>query len=368
MLRVDQEYTAPISAETGLALLREVEKHLTEANVVVLSDYGKGVLTDRVIAETLSMARAAGKPTIVDPKRATFDVYRGATYIKPNLSELQHATGISCDSAERLEQAARHVLGATGADLLVTRSQQGMSLFQSDQTAHHVRSVVREVFDVSGAGDTALAAFAVGLVSGYAASDAMLLANIAAGIAVSKLGTAVVTAQELVGALSEGLFFEPRDRVLAIEPAVMLCRAWRDRGLRIGFTNGCFDILHAGHVTLLGKAADACDRLVVGLNSDASVKRLKGPTRPVQDLASRAQVLASLDAVDLVVPFDEDTPIDLISRLRPDVLVKGADYQAHEVVGADVVTEYGGRLLLVELVQGHSTTNTIKRAANMIRA
>ena len=361
MLRVDQEQAGAIGPATEDALIAALKANIGAVRILALSDYSKGVLTDRVIREALRIGAAHNIPVIVDPKRADFSIYRGATYIKPNMSELQRATGIVCDSDERVLEAVQLVIKQTGAGVLLTRSEKGMSLFEPARPQQHVRSMVREVYDVSGAGDTALAAFAGALAGGYDAGQAMLMANAAAGIAVSKLGTAVVTAAELSAALNEGIFLEPADRVLGPERAAALCETWRQRGLRIGFTNGCFDILHAGHVSLLSAAAAQCDRLVVGLNSDASVKRLKGPARPAQIEASRAQVLASLDAVDLVVIFGDDTPMELITRLKPDVLVKGADYAENAVVGGDFVKSYGGRVYLARLVEGQSTTNTIKR-------
>ncbi len=362
MLRVDQESAVSVPTAVEDSLLEAVSRHIGEVRVVALSDYGKGVLTDRVIKETIKIAKIHGIPVIVDPKRQDFSIYCGATFIKPNLAELQKATGIVCDREGRVEDAVTRVVEATGARVLLTRSEQGMSLFEPDAAPFHVRSVVREVYDVSGAGDTALATFAGAIASDYGPRDAVKLANVASGIAIAKLGTAVVTAEELELALAGTLLHEPSDdRLMSADDAAAQCTRWRLRGLTVGFTNGCFDIVHAGHISLLSAAAAECDRLIVGLNSDASVARLKGPSRPVQGEVSRAQVLGSLDPVDGVVIFDADTPTDLIQRLKPDVLVKGADYTEETVIGGAFVKSYGGRIFLAPLVSGQSTTNAINR-------
>jgi D-beta-D-heptose 7-phosphate kinase/D-beta-D-heptose 1-phosphate adenosyltransferase len=237
-----------------------------------------------------------------------------------------------------------------------------MMLIAADGTLDVQRADVREVYDVSGAGDTAVATVAASLAAGLNLIDAAYLANTAAGIAVGKVGTAVVYARELATFLS-GHDLYTLDKVLPRAPALDLVERWRRQGLKIGFTNGCFDLLHPGHVALLGQAKAACDRLVVGLNSDASTARLKGPRRPVQTETARAEVLASLAAVDLIVIFEEDTPIDLIASIRPQLLVKGADYRVDEVVGGEFVKSIGGEVLLAEVIPGYSTTATIARLA-----
>lgn len=333
ILRVDRESTTPVTGAVEDALIRSIGAQLAYAQVVAISDYGKGVLTDHVLAEVIGLCRIAGIPTIVDPKRARWDAYRGVTIIKPNLQELARATGLDCGLATDVDRAAAQVVGSLGAALLLTRSHEGMSLYEPGQEPVHARASSHEVFDVSGAGDTALAAFAVSLATHHSLADSMRIANVAAGVAVTKLGTAVVTADELARAWTGELFVVPTGRVMSRTAAAAVCKNWRARGLRIGFTNGCFDILHAGHVSMLTKAASRCDRLVVALNSDASVRRLKGPDRPVQDEASRAHVVAALQAASLVTIFEEDTPLELIEMLKPDMLFKGADYSESEVVG-----------------------------------
>jgi D-beta-D-heptose 7-phosphate kinase/D-beta-D-heptose 1-phosphate adenosyltransferase len=268
------------------------------------------------------------------------------------------------DDAE-VVAAARHIAQSSRIEnVLVTRSADGMTLVSAD-AVHHLPAEAREVFDVSGAGDTVVATIAAALAGGVPLPDAARLANVAAGIVVAKVGTAVAYADDIADAIQRQDLQAPGEQKLLTLPAALdRIESWRRRGDRIGFTNGCFDLIHPGHVTLLGKARAACDRLVVGLNADESVRRLKGETRPVQNEASRAAVLGSLASVDLVVLFTDDTPVALIEAIKPDLLVKGADYTIDQVVGADIVRAYGGKVLLVDLEEGHSTTATIARMAN----
>jgi D-beta-D-heptose 7-phosphate kinase / D-beta-D-heptose 1-phosphate adenosyltransferase len=264
------------------------------------------------------------------------------------------------DTEQGIVAAAEALRAAHGfGAVLVTRSEDGMTLLDADGSVRQFPAEAPEVHDVSGAGDTVLAVVSAGLAAGLALPVAARLANIAAGLVVGKVGTAVAREEEIVEALSaeRGALRKVVSRAAALEQV----ERWRRRGWRIGFTNGCFDLLHPGHVHLLEQARSWCDRLVVGLNSDASVKRLKGAARPIQGEAARAAVLASLASVDLVTVFEEDTPVELITLLRPDVLVKGADYQVDQVVGGDLVTEYGGQVKLAELLPGQSTTATVAR-------
>jgi D-beta-D-heptose 7-phosphate kinase/D-beta-D-heptose 1-phosphate adenosyltransferase len=268
------------------------------------------------------------------------------------------------DGDEAIVAAARHLIETCGiVNVLVTRSQDGMTLVTRDGQIDHLPAEAREVFDVSGAGDTVVAAMAAAIACGTPLAEAARLANVAAGIVVGKVGTAVVYASDLVVSLHHSELNAGESKVAGVDSAIEQIARWRHKGQKIGFTNGCFDLLHPGHISLVNQARAHCDRLVVGLNSDASVKRLKGDSRPVQSEAARATVLASLAAVDLVVIFEEDTPLELIAALRPDILVKGADYTIDQVVGADLVQGWGGKVVLAELAQGHSTTATIARMA-----
>ncbi|HEX2117084.1 MAG TPA: D-glycero-beta-D-manno-heptose-7-phosphate kinase [Alphaproteobacteria bacterium] len=364
LLRADLETVAPISDATVDDILSVVEAAIPDCGALVLSDYAKGVLTTRCIQAMIAAARRAGKPVIVDPKGADFTRYRGATLLTPNRREIAEATQMPVDTNASVEAAARHLIDVceVGA-VLCTRGAEGMSLIEASGAVHHLPAAAREVFDVSGAGDTVVATLASGIAAGLSWSDAAELANVAAGIVVGKVGTAVAFAADLIRALQHDGPGSSGDKIATLEQAVDAVARWRRQGLQIGFTNGCFDLLHPGHVSLMAQAKASCDRLVVGLNSDASVRRLKGPDRPVQAEAARAAVLSSLSTVDLVVVFGEDTPLELIKALRPDVLVKGADYRIDQVVGADLVHRWGGRVLLAELSPGHSTTATIRKLA-----
>jgi len=362
LLRLDEETTEPLADAAAAAVLEHFEAGLDWADVVVLSDYAKGVLGDAVLAAVLARAEARECMVVADPKRADFAAYRGAAILTPNELEVRLATRIDAAHDTEADRAGRAALDATGGEaVLVTRSARGLTLVQRGAEALHLPARAREVADVSGAGDTLVAALAVALAAGAALPDAAMLANLTAGISVGKQGTATVSREELLGALHlEDLVATDR-KVATADQAAVRVASWRSNGLRIGFTNGCFDLIHPGHVRLLTEARAACDRLIVALNTDASVKRLKGPTRPVQTETARATVMASLAPVDLVVLFDQETPLELIRALRPDVLVKGADYTMDQVVGGDLVHGWGGRVMLVNLQEGYSTTGTIKR-------
>lgn len=367
ILRLDKEDVSTVSEACEQEILAAIEDRIGNCGLVILSDYNKGLLTNRILAETIGQARARGVPVIVDPKRRDFTAYRGATFIKPNLFELEAATGMPSASNEEIDRAAKVAAAATEANILVTRSEAGMSLTRPDGPTLHMPTQARGVFDVTGAGDTVVAAFALGLVSGCPTEEAMAFANLAAGIAVSKPGTAVVLAEEVEAERS--LLVDdnavPKGALVTAETAARLRRIWKRQGLVVGFTNGCFDLLHPGHVALLREAAQACDRLLVGLNSDASVRRLKGGGRPVQTEVSRATVLGAIEHVNLVVIFEEDTPAALIDLLAPDLLVKGADYRIEEIVGAETVIKAGGRVITVDLVPGQSTTRLVAGGASV---
>ena len=367
MVRIDAESSANVAADTEEALIDAIKDNLGSADVVVVSDYAKGLCSDRIIRTVIGKATEAGKASIIDPKRRDFAIYRDATLIKPNRRELTDATGLPCETDEEAETAAAAAIARTNSAILLTRSERGISYFERDKKPLHLKTAAQDVFDVSGAGDTVMALAALGTASRLPVSEMMRLANTAAGIVVSKLGTAVVSAQELDEALeAEAHQSDPsKGASLGLEDAVRRREEWRKRGLKVGFTNGCYDLLHPGHISLLKSAAAECDRLIVAINSDASVRRLKGLTRPVQDERSRACILGALSAVDLVVVFDEDTPAETIAALQPDLLVKGADWAMEQVVGAETVRAAGGRVLLVPLARGHSTTSLIRRAVDL---
>jgi D-beta-D-heptose 7-phosphate kinase/D-beta-D-heptose 1-phosphate adenosyltransferase len=363
LLRADWELVRPIAGDIEAAMIDTAARALPHVGAVVLSDYSKGVLTPAVVRAVIEAARKLGKPVVVDPKYGDYGVYRGTTLITPNRKELSAATRLPADSEDELARAGAALLDLVECEAaLVTLSEHGMTLIARGQPAVHVPSYPVKVLDVSGAGDTVVATLAAFLAGGAGYEEAMRAANAAASVVVGKRGTATVSVPELRGRILPAATLAAEQKIMPDWPALdQRLAAWRADELRIGFTNGCFDLLHPGHVKLLAEARAACDRLVVGLNSDASIKRIKGDGRPVQHEMARAEVLAALAAVDLVVLFDQDTPLDLIRRVRPNVLVKGADYRLDQVIGREVVEAESGEVILVDLVPGHSTSDLIAR-------
>jgi D-beta-D-heptose 7-phosphate kinase/D-beta-D-heptose 1-phosphate adenosyltransferase len=361
LLRADRESAAALSDAATAALLAAI-RAAPRPGAIVLSDYGKGVIAPAVVAAALARGMDDMAPVLVDPKGRDFTKYRGAALVTPNRTELAEATAMPTAEDAQVEAALRRIQATAGiTNVLGTRGARGMTLLDFEGAVTHIAAESREVFDVSGAGDTVIATVAAGIASGLPLIDAVRLANTAAGIVVGKAGTAVATPAEIAEALHREGGAATAEKIVPRERAAARVAAWRARGQVVGFTNGCFDLLHPGHLHLIEQARRHCDRLVVGLNADASVKRLKGAARPVQNEAARAAVLAALAHVDLVVPFEEDTPAALIAALLPGVLVKGADYKGKLVVGADIVERHGGKVVLADLLPGHSTTGTIAR-------
>lgn len=360
MLRVDIEKCEPVDPQL---VLKAFERHLPDADAVVLSDYGKGVLTTQLLARAIEKARALGKPVVADPKSEHVERYDGVTVLTPNAAEAARAAGARCSSDNDAHLISHSLLQKMQrADaVLVTRGPKGMTLARRGEEPIHFAALAREVFDVSGAGDTVVATLALALAAGWDLPRAAMLGNRAAGLVVSKPGTAVVTIDELGHELQSTKILSAAEKIASPDEVLADVIRWRREGKTIGFTNGCFDLIHPGHVFQLAQAREQCDHLVVGLNSDASIKRLKGPSRPVQEEAARAIVLASLASVDRVVIFEDDTPLALIEEIGPDVLIKGKDYSVDQVVGAEYVLARGGRVFLAEIIDGHSTTNTISR-------
>jgi len=364
LLRADRETDMPVDDATQARIIDIVANGLDGIDALVLSDYAKGVLTADVIEAVIGAARDADIPVIVDPKNHDFARYRGATVLTPNRRELAMAARMIAETDDEVVAAAGRVIGEADADyLLVTRSGDGMSLVSRDGEARHLAAEALEVFDVSGAGDTVVATFAAALGRGLDPAVAAELANLAGGIVVGKTGTAVVDLDDLQRARHSREFTTSESKLVSHAAAVEQARRWQKQGKRVGFTNGCFDLVHPGHVSLMRQARAQCDRLIVGLNSDNSVRGLKGDGRPVQNEMSRALVLASMADVDLVVVFDGETPLDLIEAVRPDVLIKGADYTLDQVVGAKEVQSWGGEVVLAELADGHSTTGMVAKLA-----
>lgn len=371
MLRVDRENTAPVAEGLERKVIDAVTKAIEGMRVVILSDYGKGVLTPDVIETVLRLARKAGIVVLVDPKGRDAARYRGADIMTPNRNELRDMTGLPTDTDEQVTNAALALMKTANLRAVIaTRSEQGMSVVEGDNAVTHLPTRAREVYDVSGAGDTVIATIAAVLAARETSRETSLvaaadIANQAAGIVVGKLGTVAITRAELetLSIASNSTRTAP---VLSLDAAANIVADWRKAGLRVGFTNGCFDILHAGHTMYLEDARTRCDRLVVAVNADSSVQRLKGPSRPVNDADARMRVLAALAAVDLVVPFgdtpdEQDEPVKALMAIRPDILIKGGDYRPDQVVGADFVLSYGGEVCVTPMEEGKSTTATLAK-------
>jgi len=363
MMRLDTEAPPLHSAAAYEDLLNSALEVFPDASVVVLSDYAKGVLTEPVCRVLISEARRLGIPLLVDPKNRSFARYRGATNICPNRRELSVATGEPSADLDRLLAAGQAMLPSLEMEFMaVTLGEKGIAILRRNSRMH-APAVVRQVCDVSGAGDTVIAVLALAMACSVEIEAAAQVANVAAGIVVSKVGTVPIQRHELLGGLSQEIAPAMDDKVLPLDRLVSRVAGWRSAGQRVVFTNGCFDILHIGHVTLLEQARRLGDRLIVALNSDSSVRRVKGAPRPVVGQQERARILAALSAVDAVVLFDESTPLKLIEATRPDVLVKGGDYTQDNIVGAREVRAWGGRVELIPLVEGVSTTRLIAKSA-----
>jgi D-beta-D-heptose 7-phosphate kinase/D-beta-D-heptose 1-phosphate adenosyltransferase len=364
MLRTDVELTAAIDRATELTVIEMVAGLVPAHDVVVLSDYAKGLLTDAVVSAAIASALRHGLPVVVDPKTVHLARYSGATVITPNSKEVMDAIGIDpTEDDARAEAAGNSILADAGVRaVLLTRAHRGMTLVSKAAPVVNIEASAREVFDVVGAGDTVIATLSLALGAGLDLEQAARLANCAAGIVVGKRGTATVTQTELadeVQRFSSGSLQGFKNKIMSREDVATLALTWRKNGFKVGLTNGCFDILHVGHLAILAFAREHSGRLIVAVNSDESVRRLKHAGRPINSEDDRAMVLAALAVVDAVVVFDEDTPLEMIEQLSPDVLVKGADYTIETIVGARHVLSRGGKVLTCDLVPGKSTTKVI---------
>ena len=361
LLRLDIESRDDFPAVDSQRLLDRASELATKVHAVILSDYAKGAVTEPLCAAVIRAARSANIPVLVDPKTADFSKYSGATTICPNLGELSLATGVPAHQTDAILAAAQSMLNEHDLRFLtVTMSEKGISVLRREGV-YHSPARAREVFDVSGAGDTVIATLAACLAGGLNTITAVELANLAAGIVVGKVGTVPIAQHELIAALTPSSGLTAGEKILDLERTVKRVAEWRASGETIVFTNGCFDLLHVGHITLLEDCRRFGSKLVLGLNSDASICRLKGPSRPIVGQQERARVMAALAAVDAVVLFEEDTPLELIRALKPNVLVKGGDYVVETVVGHEDVIASGGRVEIVPTVEGFSTTNIVKK-------
>ena len=357
LLRLDEEQPPPVNLE--IALEARFQEAVQAGSLVILSDYDKGVLRPHFCSRVIETCRGMNLPLLVDPKGQDWSRYRGAHCLTPNTRELQQAARITATDSTALIKAAQDMCAELDLEhILLTRGSQGMVLIPGKGDPMSIPTQSKEVFDVSGAGDTVIGCLAACIGAGMDWPHAARTANSAAGIVVSKLGTQPIDREELEQALSHYPMHNPK--ICTWQSAGNTIASWQNQNQKVVFTNGCFDLLHPGHIKLLQEAARHGNRLVVGLNSDASVTRLKGPSRPILSEHDRATLLSALECVDLVVIFDQDTPLELISTLRPDILVKGGDYQLDQVVGREMVESYGGSVVLVDVVQGLSTTNMVQ--------
>ena len=361
LLRLDIESREPPSVEDAQRLAERAEALVEKAHAVVLSDYAKGALTAELCERIIRRARALGIPVLADPKTPDLSKYAGATVVCPNLQELAQATGTSMEDTPAMLAAGERQRQRHGiAVLAVTMSERGMQVL-SAEGSFHSPARAREVFDVSGAGDTVIATLAAGFAAALPLATAVELANLAAGVVVGKVGTAPIAHHELTALLTPSQQLRDAEKILSREALLARVADWRANGETVVFTNGCFDLLHVGHVTLMEDCRRFGSKVVLGLNTDASVRRLKGPSRPVVGERDRARVMAALGAVDAVTLFDEDTPLVLIEALAPDALVKGGDYTVETVVGHESVLARGGRVEIVPVVEGFSTTGIVRK-------
>jgi D-beta-D-heptose 7-phosphate kinase/D-beta-D-heptose 1-phosphate adenosyltransferase len=366
LIRLDEEEVKNVAPKTVNEVTRLIDESSKEVDAIVLSDYGKGLLQSKGLCQAIiRLAGKRGIPVFVDPKGQDWERYHGATCITPNNREIQEFDGFRIEGNDQLQSAMERTIRKLDLSwLLVTRGAAGMCLMCRDCVPLFISTQARQVFDVSGAGDTVISTLSLAVASKNGFPDAARLANLAAGIVVGKVGTQPINLFELKTALRtedatlNGYF---HNKVFSQGTSLIQVDAWKANREKVVFTNGCFDLIHPGHIHLLNKAKDLGQRLVVGLNADSSVSRLKGPTRPILNEQDRASILGSLDCVDMVVLFEEDTPESLISMLKPDILVKGADYKVEQVVGREIVESYGGKVQLVEVLKGYSTTNIAKK-------
>ncbi len=360
MLRLDQESQLPFSQDENNEILKAVELNLAlNPNVVVLSDYAKGLLSESVCQQIIIHCKQKNIPVLVDPKGHDYSKYTGATALTPNKKETAEACNTNINDHELISKSISLKNKLNLEFLAVTRGEEGITLI--DKETHQINAMAQKVFDVSGAGDTVIATLAAGLVYGLSALESLQLANLAAGVVVGKVGTVPITREELMNAIARQQETTQAHKICNLPQLLEKVNLWKKTPFKIVFTNGCFDLLHAGHVTYLEAAKKRGDKLILGLNTDRSVSAIKGPERPVVNEDDRARVLAALESVDAVILFDEDTPINLINQIKPDVIAKGSDYRADQVIGGKEVESWGGEIALIDLVAGRSTTNIIKK-------
>ena len=361
ILRVDSETKSPITKNGENNIINFVKANIDKFDAIIISDYLKGVLTRKILQNVVGIARKYNKPTIVDPKGENYEKYRKSTVITPNKKEAEVASKITIKDENDLRKVGKKLLDQIETEaVLITRGKEGMTLFETAGEITSIPAKAKEVFDITGAGDTVVSSLGLGIASGLTYNESAEIANIAAGIVVGKVGTATVSTQEILEYYNRhSTFFG--NKLKQIEELKSIVEQERAKGKTIVFTNGCFDLLHVGHIKYLQEGKHLGDILIVGLNSDDSVRRLKGDKRPVMAEDDRVRILSALDCIDYITIFDEDTPLKLIKVLKPDVLVKGKDYKKREVVGWKAVENYGGRVELINLAEGVSTSSIIDK-------
>lgn len=362
MMRLDQESSAAFTKAETTQLQAAIQQQIAlKPAVVILSDYAKGLLSTDVCQRVIAQCNARQIPVLVDPKGYDYNQYKGATALTPNKKETAEACATTANDPDLIDKATLLKNNLNLQFLVVTRGEEGILLI--DNHARLLPATAKQVFDVSGAGDTVIATLAAGLMHDLSPLESLQLANIAAGVVVGQVGTVPITRDDLINALTNEQTSEQAHKICNLAQLQQKVEAWKKTKQKIVFTNGCFDLLHAGHVTYLEAAKKRGDKLILGLNTDRSVSAIKGPTRPVVNENDRARVLAALESVDAVILFDEDTPLNLINRIKPDILAKGSDYTAAQVVGGKEVESWGGEIALIDLVAGRSTSNIIKKLA-----
>jgi D-beta-D-heptose 7-phosphate kinase / D-beta-D-heptose 1-phosphate adenosyltransferase len=364
LLRADNETIMALTAKEEAQLLAECNAHIAQCDALVLSDYNKGVLSNHNLRSLIALGKQHHIPVLIDPKKWDISLYAGATLLCPNEKEAEQLHGAKFENDAQMEQVIATWCKTYDIEyILVTRGAKGMMLVNGAGIISHINAKAHEVFDVSGAGDTVLATLSCAIARGASVADAAIIANHAAGIAVGRIGTATVPRTDIKTAIYTDALTTGSHKILSLDAAIEKTNEWKKQGLSVGFTNGCFDIVHRGHITSLSACKQHCDKLVLAINSDASVKRLKGDERPINNEMDRAMLLAALQVVDAIVIFREDTPEATLHALRPDVLMKGADYEKNQIVGWEFVESYGGRVERIALVDGYSTTNIINKLA-----
>jgi len=360
MMRLDQESSAVFNQEENIQLLGAIQAQLAlKPSIVILSDYAKGLLSEQVCQQVIAQCKSQNIKVLVDPKGRDYSKYAGATALTPNKKETAEACDTTINDSDLITKASALKKCLNLQFLAVTRGEEGITLI--DDSTHYLPAIAKQVFDVSGAGDTVIATLAAGLINQLSPLDALQLANIAAAVVVGKVGTIPISQHDLVEALTSQQSSEQANKICDLAQLLAKVDTWKKAKQKIVFTNGCFDLLHAGHVTYLEAAKKRGDKLILGLNTDRSVSAIKGPSRPVVHENDRARVLAALESVDAVILFDEDTPLNLINTIKPNVIAKGSDYSAEQVVGGKEVQSWGGEIALIDLVEGRSTSNIIKK-------